>query len=274
LPGGLRRSYSLINAQSERHRFVIAVNRDPASRGGSRYVCDVLRPGEVIEASAPSNNFSLKEDAALSVLIAGGIGITPLWGMIQRLETLGRAWKLYYAARTRSRAAFLTQFMTLEAASAGRVTVTFDHEPGQAMLNLPRIIASQPDGTHFYCCGPVGMLKAFEEACASVPPDAVHVEYFSSDVAPAQGGFDVVLSSSGKTIAVKPGETILEALLAAGVSVGNSCREGVCGTCETGVLEGIPDHRDKVLSRRERASNKKIMICCSGAQSNRLVLDL
>ena len=274
LPDGLNRSYSLINPQGERDKYVIAVNKDPESRGGSKYLCEKVQPGAVLEISAPSNNFELVETAPLSVLIAGGIGITPLRCMVHRLESLQRAWRLYFAARTQNRAAFLQDFRRLEEASPGRVKITFDHEPGNEVLNLAAIVKGQPAGAHFYCCGPTGMLKAFEDATRPLPPETVHVEYFSSDVPKAKGGFEVVLARANKTIQVKPDQTILAALAEHGVNVASSCREGVCGTCETVVLEGIPDHRDKVLSPRERASNKRMMICCSGSIGNRLVLDI
>jgi ferredoxin len=143
------------------------------------------------------------------------------------------------------------------------------------MLDIPAIIQAQPPDTHLYCCGPAGMLKAFAGAAQGRPPETVHLEYFTTNVAPAQqGGFEVVLARSGKTITIAPGQTILEAVLALGMNVPRSCTQGVCGTCETAVIEGMPDHRDTVLSARERASNKKMMICCSGCLSERLVLDL
>ena len=274
MPGGAQRSYSLINPPTETGRYVIAVNRDPESRGGSSFLCEKVRPGDVLEITPPSNSFALVEAAERSVFIAGGIGITPLWCMIQHLEVLGRPWRLYYAARTRAKTAFLTYLERLEAVDPGRVVLTFDHEPGYAMLDLTEVIAEQPPGTHFYCCGPVGMLKAFEAAAEDRDPDQIHVEYFSASQPVAAGGFEVVLARSGAAIWIPPDKTILEMLLAAGHIVPHSCTEGVCGTCETIVLEGLPDHRDNVLSKRERASNKKIMICRSGCLGQRLVLDL
>jgi tetrachlorobenzoquinone reductase len=194
--------------------------------------------------------------------------------MIRRLDVLGLDWRLYYACRTRQRAAFLPELMRVTQASPNRLTTTFDQEPGFCMFDLAAIVDAQPVGTHFYCCGPVGMLKAFEIATAKHPADTVHVEYFSSDTPKAEGGFEVVLARSKKTLWIKPEQTILATLLENGLNVPRSCLEGVCGTCETVVLAGTPDHRDKVLSARERASNKKMMICCSGAIGGRLVLDL
>jgi ferredoxin-NADP reductase len=274
LPNGLSRSYSLINHSDERDRYVIAVNKDPNSRGGSKYICDNIHPGTILDITSPSNTFRLADDALFSVFIGGGIGITPLLCMIRRMEQLKRDWRLFYAARIRKRAPFLDEFAKLEQAIAGRVTITFDHEPGNRMLDIAAIIRGQPAGAHFYCCGPGGMLKAFEDATQTLPHELLHSECFSSDVAKAQGGYEIVLARSKKAFWVGPGRTILSTLLENGITVPRSCLEGVCGTCETVVLEGTPDHRDKVLSVRERASNKKMMICCSGSIGERLVLDI
>jgi tetrachlorobenzoquinone reductase len=275
MPGALRRSYSLTNPQTEADRYVITVHRDPASRGGSRYLCDTVRPGDRLNVLPPSNSFPLNESAERTVLIGGGIGITPLWCMIQRLEQLQKRWHLFYATRTLAKAAFLTELQRLQRQGPSRVTLTFDHEPGAQMLDIAAIVQQQPPGAHLYCCGPAGMMRAFATAARSRPSEKVHTEYFGSREAPAaQGGFEVVLFRSGRMISVRPGETILQAVLAAGIDVPRSCQQGVCGTCETSVLDGIPEHRDAVLSARERAANKRMMICCSGSRTDRLVLDL
>ena len=275
LANGLIRSYSLVNVQEERNRYVIAVNRDAASRGGSRFLHEVLRVGDTLAISAPRNNFPLAEDAPHSVLIAGGIGITPLWCMIQRLESLGRSWHLYYCTRTRQSAAFLDEMRSLRANIDTRLHVNFDQEPGVKMLDIAGVAAAAGPDSHLYCCGPLSMLDAFEKATAARPPHTVHAEYFKAKEAPAAaGGFTVVLAKSGKTLVVPTGRTILDTLLDAGVDAPYSCMEGVCATCETRVLEGIPDHRDLVLSKQERELNNVMMICCSGSKSEKLVLDL
>ena len=270
LPGGLVRSYSLLNSQAERHRYRIAVQKDRASRGGSRWIHDNLRPGELVTISAPRNNFPLEEGAALSCFIAGGIGITPILGMIERLSELGRAWQLTYCARTRAGAAFLD-------ALEGRpgVRLNFDEEPGGAMLDIGAVVRAAPHHAHLYCCGPLPMLAAFEAATQELERSRVHLEYFKAKEPPAAtGGFTVVLAKSGRELRVPSGTTILEALLQEGIDVPHACTEGVCATCETAVLEGIPDHRDLVLTESERAANKTMMVCCSGSKSERLVLDL
>nr|WP_157341936.1 PDR/VanB family oxidoreductase [Bradyrhizobium pachyrhizi] len=271
LPNGMIRSYSLVNDQCERHRYVIAVNKDAGSRGGSSFVHDAVRVGDIIAISGPRNNFALQEEAEHSVLIAGGIGITPLLSMIRRLEALGCRWDLFYAARTRAAAAFLDELGTYRS----RVHVDFDDERWGRVFDLPAIVRNAPAHAHLYCCGPLPMLEAFEAATADRLADHVHVEYFKAREAPAtEGGFDVKLARSNRTIAVEAGKTILDALLDAGIAANYACTEGVCGTCETRVLEGIPDHRDQFLSEEEQAANKSVMICCSGAKSRTLVLDL
>jgi vanillate O-demethylase ferredoxin subunit len=273
LENGMIRSYSLVNDQSERHRYVIAVNKDASSRGGSSFVHDTFKAGDVVSASAPRNNFALREDAEYSLLIAGGIGITPLMSMIRRLETLGHPWKLAYAARTRRAAAFLGEINAIR--PNADLNLHFDDERAGRPLDLANVVASAPAHAHLYCCGPVPMLEAFEKATAGRPSGHVHVEYFQAKQAAAiDGGFEIRLARSKRTIAVEPGKTILDAVLDAGIMANYSCSEGVCGTCETRVIGGIPDHRDLFLSPEEKAANKTIMICCSGSKSGTLVLDL
>jgi ferredoxin-NADP reductase len=273
LPGGLVRSYSLVNPQHERHRYRIAVNRDAGSRGGSRYMHDALKVGAIVAVTPPRNNFALFEGAAESVLIAGGIGITPILCMIERLSELGRRWTLHYCARTRQNAAFLDRLGELQ--PAGTLHLNFDHGQPANMLDIASVVAAVPADAHLYCCGPVPMLEAFERACTQVPSERVHVEYFAAKEAPAaEGGFVVELARSNRTIPIARGQTILEALLAAGIDAPYSCMEGVCATCETKVLAGIPDHKDLVLTKEEKAANQTMMICCSGSKTDKLVLDL
>jgi ferredoxin-NADP reductase len=272
LQNGMIRSYSLVNDQGEKHRYLIAVNKDPSSRGGSSFVHDSIKVGDIITISTPRNNFALREDAEFSVLIAGGIGITPLMSMIRRLEQLARPWKLFYAARTRRAAAFLED---LHGIRPENLQMDFDDERMGKVFDIAAIVANQPEHAHLYCCGPLPMLEAFERASASRPSGHVHVEYFQAKEAPAlDGGFEVKLKRSNRTVAVEPGKSILDAVLDAGIAASFSCTEGVCGTCETRVIEGIPDHRDLFLSPEEKATNKTIMICCSGSKSGTLVLDL
>ncbi|RXH04296.1 PDR/VanB family oxidoreductase [Bradyrhizobium vignae] len=275
LPNGMVRSYSLVNDQRERHRYVIAINKDTAGRGGSRLLHDNLKAGDVLRVSRPRNNFALCEQAEHSVLIAGGIGITPLLSMARRLDALGRPCELFYAARAPRAAAFLDEIAVLAANGRLKVRLDFDDQRSGRLFDLAAVIDRAPAQAHLYCCGPQPMLEAFEAAAAGRPADHRHVEYFQASEAPATaGGFELKLARSNRTIPVEAGKTILEALLEAGIAANHACSEGVCGTCETRVLEGIPDHRDQFLSKDEQASNKTMMICCSGARSGRLVLDL
>ena len=272
LPDGGERSYSLVEFSPDGALYLVAVQREAESRGGSAFLCDTVRVGDLLRIKPPINNFPLAETAELSVLVAGGIGLTPILSMIRRLDQLGLAWVLFFAARSRAEAPFLDVLAALEARAPGRVYLRFGDEAGDR-FDLAAILSQAP-GTHFYCCGPARMLKAFEEAALHVPPDHVHVEYFVADAPVAAGGFEVVLARSGRSVWIPRDKTILETLLAEGMSVPRSCMEGVCGTCETVVLEGVPDHRDQVLSPRERRSNRKMIICRSGCIGDRLVLDL
>lgn len=274
LPSGLVRSYSLVNAPEEPNRYVLGILADPKSRGGSRFIHDNFRVGMTLQIAPPRNNFTLVEDAAHTVLIAGGIGVTPILCMYRRLLALGRSAELLYCARSAAQAAFIDELRAL----GGRLTCHFDEDHGGRPADLGAYLADQPVGTHAYCCGPAVMLDAFERACTDAGIADVHVERFAPapDAAPAAtaSGYEVVLAKSGRQVLVPAGATLLETLLAAGIDADHSCMEGVCGACETRVLEGCPDHRDSVLSAAERASNQVMMICVSGCKGERLVLDL
>lgn len=271
LPNGLIRQYSLINAEPNPATYTVGIKRDPASRGGSRYVHDDLRVGKTLKISAPRNNFALVESAKHVVLFAGGIGITPIWCMVQRLEQLGRPWTLYYAARSRSDMAFL---QSLEAMAPAQFH--FDDEAAGKFLDVTSIIAETPKDAHLYCCGPTPMLKAFEAATTDWPREQIHVEYFTpkQEVDKKAGGFVVELARSGQEFVIPEGKSILQVLLDAGVDVDYSCELGICGACEQRVISGTPEHRDAILTEEEQASNTKVMICCAGCKSDRLVLDL
>lgn len=273
LPGDLSRSYSLTNGPETTDRYVVAVNRDAASRGGSAYIAEKLVVGEVLRVDPPHNTFPLVEDAELSAFFAGGIGITPMLAMIRRLEALGRPWKLFYAARNRESAAFVGELEALEQAAPGRVHFHFDDEAGRVMPLL-KLAMGIPKAAHVYCCGPGRMIDTFKASAGWRPEDNVHIEHFAGTNARPTTDFTVVLKRHGREFPVKAGESIMDVLEAHGIAVAHSCREGVCGTCETVVLEGECDHKDNVLSTREKDSNRLIMICCSGAKSGRLVLDL
>jgi ferredoxin-NADP reductase len=269
LQPGLKRSYSLLNDPADTDVYEIGVQLDPESRGGSQHIHDHWRPGQVIEVGEPRNLFALDESASHSILIAGGIGITPMLSMMQRLEGLGRSWELRYAVRSRNRAAFLERLEGLANAQ-----VTIDDEPSTPRLDLQALIRSAPPKAHVYCCGPTGMLSAFREHGGSLG-DRMHFEYFASDAKVAcDGGYRLQLQRSGKVIEVAAGDTMLDALLGAGLDVGFACFEGVCGSCRVPVLDGVPDHRDQFLTQAEKDANTAVMACCSGARTATLTLDL
>jgi len=270
LPNGLIRQYSLTNSQDERHRFVVGVKKDAKSRGGSAYMIEQLRVGTVLQVGGPRNNFPLNETASHSVLIAGGIGITPMFSMMARLEGLGASWELYFAVRRRGELVMPDML----AAYGDKIHLHVDEEAG-GLIDLAAIVAHAPRSSHLYCCGPAPMLDSFEAATKSWPYGEAHVEHFTSLTPVAsEGGYTVELRRSGITITVAEGQTILEAVRAAGVDVPSSCEQGVCGSCETRVLEGVPDHRDMILSPAEQEANDTMMICCSGCKGDRLVLDI
>lgn len=269
LPGGHLRSYSLCNAPAERHRYVIAVRRERESRGGSAWMHDALRVGHTLASGLPVNDFPLAESAPQSVLVAGGIGVTPLLAMARRLEELRQPWQMHYAARSPQSAAFAGELRAL-----GPVKFCFSSAP-KGRLNLGALVAAAPQTAHLYCCGPAAMINEFGAACAGRDPATVHVERFGATTAAAtEGGYHVVLRRAGQRFEVGPGKTILDTLLDHSVDVQYACSSGVCGTCRTAVVEGIPDHRDDYLTDDEKREGKSIMICCSGARSRELVLDL
>jgi len=271
LPNGLVRQYSIANAPHERDRYLLGVKREDPGRGGSRFLHDTVRVGATFKVGGPRNNFPLVETAATSIFVAGGIGITPIRSMIHRAQAIGQDWRLHYAVRRRAEAVFAPELLAL----GDRVTLHVDEEQGGKLLDLSAAVGATADQAHLYCCGPAPMMAAFKEAAAAVPADRVHLEYFTSEAAPAtQGGFVVELAQSGRRIPVPPGTTILEALRDAGIKVQAACEQGICGTCETRVLHGTPDHRDMILSDEEKAAGRTMMICCSGSIGDVLVLDL
>ena len=270
-PAPLVRSYSLCNSPGDSQRYVLGVGRDRASRGGSRWVHEHLRPGQRLAVVGPRNHFQLNESAPSFALLAGGIGVTPILAMARRLAVLGKPVELLYAVRDAGATAFLAELKALVPGLA----LHMDSQAG-GPPDIVAFLARQPRDTGCYCCGPAPMLDAFEATCARLGLADAHVERFSAPVTSgeATGACTVVLQRSGKRVPVAAGKSILDALLDAGVDVAYSCSEGVCGTCEQKVLAGEIDHRDGVLSPAERAAGNVMMICVSGCKSAQLVLDL
>ena len=272
LPNGLVRQYSLCNAPGETHRYLIAVLRDAASRGGSQAMHDDVDAGTILTISAPKNHFPLVA-AQRTLLLAGGIGVTPILAMAETLAGQGAAFEMHYCVRAPERAAFLERIRN--AGFAGQVQVNYD--AGQT-FDLAGLLATPASGTHLYVCGPQGFIDHVLDSAKARGWSAgqLHVEYFGA-AAVGTGGdrpFDVQLASSGKVVTIPPGRTVLEVLAEEGVEIPYSCEEGVCGTCLTRVLAGEPDHRDLYLTDEERAANDQFTPCCSRARTPLLVLDL
>ncbi|MGN6426687.1 MAG: PDR/VanB family oxidoreductase [Leifsonia sp.] len=267
---GVERQYSLCSGPADGEAWRIAVLREHSSRGGSRYVHETLRPGDLVTVSHPLDTFGYEQGADY-VFVAGGIGITALLPMVRAAEAGGAAWRLLYLGRSRERMAFLTDALLRD-----ERTRVFDAAAG-GRADLAGELRSLPSGVRVYACGPARMLDALEELALDWPPGTLRVERFaakplaeplSNDV------FEVEAARSGMTVEVEPGCSILAALERAGIPVPNSCLEGICGTCETAIVDGVADHRDSILSPAEREENETMMVCVSRAVSPRLVLDV
>ena len=271
LPGGLLRQYSLCGRPDE-PSWRVGILRDPAGRGGSAYVHQVLREGDVLLARGPRNNFPLV-GAPAYLFIAGGIGVTPMLAMLRSVHAAGLPWRFLYGGRTREAMAFVDEVV------AHGPDVVLWPEDTQGLLPLSAEIAAIGPDVAVYCCGPEPMIAAVEQTCADLGRPAPHVERFAPKQVDAQAAeqdraFTVVLDSTGDRYEVPIGRTILEVLEGAGLDVDSSCREGVCGTCEKRILAGTVSHRDSLLSDEEQAANDCLMICVSRATSDELVLDL
>lgn len=281
LPNGLVRSYSLcggVPGQPERGRYRIAVGRSANSRGGSAYVHEQVRVGDTLHIGVPRNHFRLDGHAQKVVLVAGGIGITPLLSMARQCAQEGRDWQLHYCIRTGTRAAFIDELRGLEAGQH-RVTTWCSGIDGNRFDAASILHPSLPLDTHVYCCGSPALMNAVERAIGWLPEPQRHFERFLVDAdrstgAQDQRGFTLQLERSRQALEVPAGRSVLECLEAAGISVPFACREGLCGSCETTVLEGCVDHRDFVLSQADRASHKKMLVCVSRAADLHLKLDL
>ncbi len=276
LPGGLVRQYSLFNNPGENHRYQIAVLKDANSRGGSKAMHEQVKVGDELQISAPKNHFQLAHEAKRHLLLAGGIGVTPLLCMAERLTSIGADFEMHYCTRSADRTAFRERMA--EPGLVDKVAFHFDDAEPAQKLDMAGLLASPEAGVHLYVCGPKGFMNAvLETARSSGWSEAqLHAEFFGADVSPiaTDESFEVQISSSGLIVTVDNDQTILQALSAAGVEVFSSCEQGVCGTCLTRVLEGVPDHRDMYLTDEEKAANDQFLPCCSRSKSARLVLDI
>jgi len=275
VPGGLTRQYSLCNDAAEQHRYRIAVLRDPASRGGSVAMHDQLKEGDTVQISEPRNHFPLVH-AQKTLLFAGGIGVTPLLCMAQRLSHIGADFTMHYCARSQDRTAFRDEI----SASPFAANVAYHYDDGDAAqkLDLARVIAKPDAGTHIYVCGPTGFIDWVVKTAQQQgwPADHVHLEYFGAAPQDTTGdqAFQVKIASSGQVYDIPADKTVTSALLEHGVEILVSCEQGVCGTCITRVLEGECDHRDLYFTDDEKAKNDQFTPCCSRAKTKLLVLDL
>jgi vanillate monooxygenase ferredoxin subunit len=276
LPGGITRQYSLCNNPNESHRYQIAVLKNANGRGGSRAMHESVNVGDEISISVPRNHFQLAPSPASSILIAGGIGVTPLLCMAEHLAAIGDDFELHYCTRSIERTAFRERIQ--QSSYAQQVKFHFGDGPEDQKLRLQELLSTLRPGVHIYTCGPKGLMDAVLSTARSNGWDEqqLHYEFFNAE--PVQGStdgsFEVQLASSGRVIRVAADQTVVAALAAHDVHVPTSCEQGVCGTCRIRVLAGEPDHRDMYLTPEEQAANDQFLPCCSRARSERLVLDL
>lgn len=275
LPNGLERCYSLVNASAQDGTYRIAVQRAPASAGGSAWLCDCAQAGTLLQAHGPKNDFALAAGARHHLLLAGGIGITPLMAMAQALDAAGQPFTLHYAARTPEAMAYRR---TVQRMFGERAHLYFDDGDPRRGLPLDALLQSHAPGAHVYACGPAPMIDAVLATGARQgwPREQLHFELFASAASAAgDAAFELELARSRRTLKVGASETILDALLAHGMDPLYDCRRGECGVCAVPVLSGRPEHRDYALSAEDKAANRSMCICVSrAARGERLVLDL
>ena len=273
IAGGFRRKYSLCGEADDPARLEVVIQREAEGRGGSRHFFDHLRPGDALQLSGPKNLFRLDESADNYVLVAGGIGITPMLAMADRLKRLGKSYRLHYAGRSRSRMALLAR---LQRDHGARLSL-YVKEEGRRMA-LPALLADLGDGARVYACGPTRLIAELEDLAADWPEGRLRFEHFTSEVAALDAsrehGFEAELRDSSMTVRVAADQTLLQALRSAGHDVPSDCGEGLCGACEVAVLDGAIDHRDKVLSKSERAAQNRMMACCSRSAEGKILLAL
>ena len=269
---GVVRQYSLCNDPAESSRYRLGILLDPQSRGGSSEIHRSFAEGRTIRISVPRNNFRLEETATKSILLGGGIGVTPLLAMAFRLHALGKDFELHYCTRSRDRTAFMEDIA--RASFADRVFIHHDDGPPEQRFD-PASLPRPEAGIHLYVCGPTGFMDWVIGGAKArgYDDDHIHKEYFNAEVDVSGDSFVVEARRSGKTVTVPADKSIADALSAVGVALPLSCEQGVCGTCLVDVIEGIPDHRDMYQTDAEKASNKQITPCCSRAKTPKLVLD-
>ncbi|RJF96569.1 oxidoreductase [Noviherbaspirillum cavernae] len=271
----LTRQYSLCNDPTENQRYQIGVLRDPRSRGGSVAMHDKVHVGDTLKISPPKNHFPLAQ-ADKTLLFAGGIGVTPILCMAERLARINADFEMHYCTRARERTAFLDRIKATSFAS--RVHFHFDDGPPDQKLILEEVLAKPNDGKHLYVCGPAGFIEHVVSTAKRLDwaGEHVHLEHFGAVAVESTGDseFEVQIASTGKCYVIPAGRTVVEALGEQGIEIPVSCEQGICGTCITRVLGGTPDHRDTYFSDAERDRNDQFTPCCSRAKMDRLVLDI
>jgi len=273
LPDGDTRAYSLISFDpipEAPESYRIAVQREPEGKGGSTHM-HRLKPGAKITCAGPKNDFPLTQGAP-AVLLAGGIGITPMISMATTLKAAGQAFDFHYSGRS---APLMAYCDTLRATFGDAMRLHCDDD--DSALNLDAVIASAGAEAHLYVCGPKGLIEAVKTKAeaAGIAADRIHFELFDAPQEQAgDSAFEVELASSGEVFTIPPGQSIIDVLEAGGVDVMYDCQRGDCGICQCDVISGTPDHRDVVLSEAERAAGNVMQICVSRAKSPRLVLDI
>ncbi|RJF96474.1 oxidoreductase [Noviherbaspirillum cavernae] len=275
IPGGIVRQYSLCNDPAESHRYLIAVLRDAKSRGGSIAMHERVNEGDVIEVSEPKNHFPLVP-AERVLLLAGGIGVTPILCMAERLAHTATDFAMHYCTRSSERTAFRSRIA--RSRFADKVHYHFDTDAPEQKLDFRALFAAAEHGTHLYVCGPGGFIEHVRNTARDCgwPSERIHLEYFGAQAQDnsRDDSFEIKLASSGTTYRIPAGKTVVEVLAEHDIEIPTSCEQGVCGTCITRVIEGTPDHRDVYLTDDERARNDQFTPCCSRARSATLVLDL
>jgi len=281
---GRVRQYSLCNDPSETHRYVFAVQREEGGRGGSKAIHEIVHAGRILAISRPRNNFPLREDVHHHVLIAGGIGITPIVSMVRRLLQTSSLFEVHYGARTREKLAFYDELTTLNLGD--RLHVYIDGGDPSKGMHLSEIVDNVAEDAHFYCCGPSGLMKGVKIATAQRPSNVVHFEHFvaagpvpsvPNELMSGEGrtigvGFKITLARTGKTFDVPDDKSIVEVLREHNIEVQTSCESGLCGTCRTRYLAGEPEHNDYILDDESR--RHEVLICCARSRTPTLVLDL
>jgi vanillate monooxygenase ferredoxin subunit len=271
------RQYSLANSCVDSDRYLIGVLRDLGGRGGSRKLCDAVEKGHCLEVSEPRNHFHLANEAAQSVLLAGGIGITPLICMAESLALLGVEFELHYCARSHNRIAFADRLIT--SSYSERVAFHVDDGASDQLLDAPRVVGKPDAGKHLYVCGPAAFIRWIVATAKSMDwhNDNIHLESFSGEPPELDvnaDSFQVKIASTGKLYWVPPEKTVVQVLEEVGIHIPVTCGQGVCGTCLTRVVEGEPEHRDLVLTASEKNRNDQFTPCCSRSISKVLTLDI